>query len=103
MLNSETTFCLGGLRVLVAEDEYLAADEIATMLDRHGAVVVGPVSTVNDAHRLASSAILDGAVLDVHLRGAMVWPVAEVIMRRHIRFAFVSGYDAACCPQLYAR
>src|SRR3954471_21180460 len=103
MLNTETAFPLRDLRLLVAEDEYLVADEIATVLHRHGATVVGPISTVNDARRLARSTVLDGAVLDVNLRGAMIWEVADILMSRRIRLMFISGYDPTCCPERYAR
>lgn len=34
------------LRVLVAEDEYLLADDIASWLERAGATVIGPLPSV---------------------------------------------------------
>jgi CheY-like chemotaxis protein len=103
MLNTGTALLFHDLRVLVAEDEYLVADEIANVLGRRGATVVGPISTVYDARRLAGSQVLDGAVLDVNLRGAMTWEVADIIMDRRLPLVFVSGYDPTYCPERYAR
>jgi ferritin-like metal-binding protein YciE/ActR/RegA family two-component response regulator len=100
-MGSLPQFPLLGLRILLAEDDYLIADDVARMLERRGADVVGPVSTVADASRLAVSAALDGAVLDVNLRGDMVWPVADMLRARHVPTVFLTGYGVASCPDRY--
>jgi CheY-like chemotaxis protein len=98
---SAPQFPLRDLRILVAEDEYLLAEDVARMLERQGAKVVGPVSTVTDSRRLARYAALDGAALDVNLRGDMVWSVADVLLGRRVPVVFMSGYGATCCPERY--
>jgi len=100
-MGSVAQFPLLGLRILLAEDDYLIAEDVARMLERRGADVVGPVSTVADASRLAVSAALDGAVLDVNLRGDMVWPVADMLRARHVPTVFLTGYGVASCPDRY--
>src|SRR3954471_20160153 len=98
---SAPQFPLRDLRILVAEDEYLLAEDVARMLERQGAKIVGPVSTVTDSRRLARHAALDGAVLDVNLRGDMIWSVADFLLGRRAPVVFMSGYGATCCPEQY--
>ena len=38
---------LQGAKVLIVEDEYLIADDLARMLSQAGAILVGPVGTVS--------------------------------------------------------
>jgi DNA-binding NtrC family response regulator len=89
-------------RILVVEDEYYLADEMATELGDAGAVVLGPVGTVEDALRLIEEeSSVDAAVLDISLRGEKVFPVADRLAERSIRFVFVTGYDKLAIPNLY--
>ena len=94
---------LRGLRVLIAEDQYVLADDLQDGLRAAGAQVVGPVGSVEEALDLASTnTALDRALLDVNLRGEMVYPVADVLLERGIRIVFVTGYDQEFLPQRYA-
>jgi ActR/RegA family two-component response regulator len=59
---------LRGKRLLVVEDEYLIAVDLACLLEDRGVVVVGSAGSVGDALELISrEGALDGAVLDVNL------------------------------------
>jgi|SRR5208282_2423938 len=49
-----------------------------------GCHVVGPVSRLDAALRLARDEPLDAAILDVHIRGGQVYPVAEELLARNI-------------------
>jgi CheY-like chemotaxis protein len=84
---------LDGLRILVAEDNVLAAMEVEQVLKDCGCEPVGPVATVEQALRLAREERLDGAVLDVNLRDRAVFPVAEELVRRGVRMIFATGYE----------
>ena len=80
-------------RVLVVEDEYFVADDIARALSKAGAEVVGPVPTREEALGLLSSgARIDAAVLDINLRGDMAYPVADALRERGVPFVFATGY-----------
>ncbi|WP_293678657.1 response regulator [uncultured Phenylobacterium sp.] len=83
---------LTGLRILVVDDEPLVALMIEDLLADLGCEVVGPVASVADALPLAQIAGLSGALLDVNLGDEVVYPVAEVLQRAGIPFAFVTGY-----------
>ena len=80
-----------GLRILVAEDEALIAMALGAELGDLGAEVVGPAKTLARARDLAGSEPLDGAILDIDLRGELVYPAAEILAARGVPFVFCSG------------
>lgn len=94
---------LADYRILVVEDEYFIALQIASDIINAGAEVVGPVGTLENALRaLDEHARLDAAVLDINLRGEKVYPAADVLMARGIPFLFATGYDQAVIPERFA-
>lgn len=92
---------LAGRYYLVVEDEYLAATSMMTALEDEGAKVAGPVSNVADALELVCERAfeLDGAILDINLRGTMAYPVAEMLTEYQIPFIFVTGYECSAVPE----
>lgn len=80
-------------RVLVVEDEFFIAADYAAELERAGLEVVGPVGTIAEAVRCAREERLDGAILDMNLRGEPVLPAARLLVQRDVPFVLVSGYD----------
>ena len=90
---------LHGLRVLVVEDDWILADDIARLLSREGAAVVGPAGSVEAATRLAAAEDgLHAAVLDVKLRDGDVYDLARRLDARGVRLLFVSGWDPEAAP-----
>jgi DNA-binding response OmpR family regulator len=83
-----------GRRVLVVEDEFLAALATADFLKSVGCDVVGPAARLGAALHLARSEPLDLAVLDMNLAGEMVWPVAEALRSRNVPFLFLTACSA---------
>ena len=86
-------------RILVVEDEFFIAQEIADALEAAGFAVLGPCATVKKA--LAELAACDdcaGAVLDASLRQVSSLPVAEALAARGIPFAVVTGFSADQLP-----
>lgn len=101
-MNDRTGRELSGRRVLVVEDEYFVADDIARELQAHGADIVGPVPTLEGAFGLLDrEKHLDGAVLDMNLRGEMAFPVADALIARGVPFVFSTGYDKSVVPERY--
>lgn len=84
---------LDGLRILVVEDNFLAAEVVRDALERNGCTVVGPVGRVADGLRLAEREALDGAVLDINLNGERCFAIAEALRGRDVPFVFLTGYD----------
>jgi CheY-like chemotaxis protein len=90
-------------RVLVVEDESLVAMMLADMLSDLGCRVVGPFGVRAEALRaVTEGAPLDLALLDVNLGGDSVYDIAEVLKRRKVPYAFVSGYGAASIDSRHA-
>ena len=73
-------------------------------VEGRGAEVVGLAGSVRDALDLveAKGDRLDGAVLDINLRGERVYPVADALAARGVPFVFLTGYDARVIPDAYA-
>ena len=82
------------LRVLVVEDEWLIALDLADEVTAAGYEVIGPVLSVSAALELLDTVGPDAALLDVNLDGEMSYPIAEILAARSIPFIFVSGYAA---------
>jgi CheY-like chemotaxis protein len=91
-----------GLRVLIVEDEYFLAEDLADRFRRLGAEVLGPAGTVAEALRLASNVQIEAAILDVNLRGERVYPVADLLRQRQVPFVFASGYGGELEPESYS-
>jgi CheY-like chemotaxis protein len=89
---------LAGKRVLIVEDESMVAMLIEGLLEECECSIVGPCGTFEKALEAARTETFDLAVLDVNLRGTMVYPVAELLSERHIPFLFVSGYGDDAIP-----
>lgn len=92
-----------GKRILVVEDEYFIADDLALELEGHGAVVVGPVPSLNAALELIETRQVDAAILDIELDAETAYPVADALDRREIPFVFVSGTDPNKVPEPYCK
>ena len=86
---------LSSLKVLVVEDEALVSMLVEDMLTDLGCTIVGPAAEIEEALRLAGSAEIDAALLDVNLGGRPIFPVADALQTRGVPFAFASGYGEA--------
>ncbi len=93
---------LAGYRVLLVEDNFNIARALARALATHGAEIIGPVGTVKDAMgRLGADEHIDGALLDINLRGEFAYQVADVLQLRGVRVVFLTGYDETSIPPSY--
>ena len=86
---------LAGLRVLVVEDEFLVAMQIADALREWKCEVIGPVGTLDAAMAAVQRHTLDGALLDSNLHGRVITPVAEELSARSVPFIMVTGYASS--------
>jgi len=85
--------------VLVIEDDYLLADEIASALQGAGYRVVGPAATLDAANRLLADNKIDFGCLDVRLSGDETsLPMARSLAALGIPFVFLTAYPIAYLP-----
>lgn len=91
---------LSGRSIMIVEDDYFAACELADHFRLARANVLGPFSTVDAAFHHAEAAEL--AVLDVALRDHQVFPLADWLLEAAVPFVFYSAQDAAAIPRRFA-
>jgi len=83
-----------GQRILIAEDEGLIALQVEELLLELGCIVVGPVSRVQDVIERLDNEQVDGAILDVNLRGGTIFSVLPSVIKLGLPFIISSGYEA---------
>ncbi|WP_189338480.1 response regulator [Sphingobium sp. SCG-1] len=88
-------------RILVVEDEYFLASDLAEAIGGTGAKVVGPSGRLADARELAKNEKLNIAVLDVNLRGEMVFDLLDELLDRQVPVLLATGYSRSALPDRY--
>lgn len=86
-------------RVLIVEDEYFIAQDLAEALQEAGAMVVGPAAHYDEALAAIANDGCDAAVIDLNLAGEADFRVADELARRGVPFVFATGYDAGIVPE----
>jgi DNA-binding response OmpR family regulator len=89
---------MAATRILVVEDEFLIALDIASALEQGGLTVIGPVASVDEAVQALEREAIDAALLDANLGGQSVSGLADALAARGLPFAFVSGYGREQLP-----
>jgi CheY-like chemotaxis protein len=80
--------------ILIVEDEFVVAMDLALLLQGAGYTVLGPVSSVAQALELLRHWRPKAALLDVVLRGGeRVTPVARVLAAMEVPFILASAQD----------
>ena len=97
------TESLAGARVLILEDEFFLADDLARALRDAGGEPVGPVATIAQAEAIVDSERLDAAILDLNLRGEMASDFAERLAATELPCVIVSGYGEDGLPESLTR
>lgn len=87
-----------GLSILVLEDDFYLAQEIADVLEGAGAVVLGPYGDEREALRIIQLSAPDCAVLDMNLGYGPTFETARILKGLSIPFILATGYDASAIP-----
>ena len=90
-------------RVLIVEDNLFLALGLVRLLRPKGVEIIGPVATVKEALAVVNnSERIDGAVLDINLRGELVYPVVDALRPKGVRIMFMTAYDETWVKPAYA-
>ena len=89
-------------RVLLVEDEAIVGMMMKDLLTELGFEVVGPFGRVCEAIRVIDREQLQAAVLDVNLRGEMIYGLADELTGRGVPLVFVTGYGAETIEARFA-
>ena len=81
--------------VLVAEDEFLVAADLAETVEVSGFTVDGPYPTLSSADDALGAQRPDCALLDVRLADAEVFPLADKLRDADVPIVFHSGHLTA--------
>lgn len=84
---------LRGMRVLVAEDEWLAADTLSVLLEEEGACVVGPFPTAAESLAALGGRRIDFALVDMRLRDGFADPLVKGLLARGIPYAVITAFE----------
>ncbi|WP_068091455.1 response regulator [Novosphingobium rosa] len=85
---------LADQRVLIAEDELLIAVDLTEAFEEAGAVILGPVSSIEAAlSLLENEPDIHLGIVDLNLGGELAYPLAQALAQRNVPFMFSTGYD----------
>jgi CRP-like cAMP-binding protein len=81
-------------KILVVEDNSLVADAICEIVRDSGCDVAGAVGHVQQGVQFLADSVVDGAVVDINLHGALSFPICNELQRRNVPFFFLTGYPS---------
>jgi DNA-binding response OmpR family regulator len=93
-----TTTILQGRTILVTEDDPLIGLLLVDVLERAGAIVLGPFPSLQTATAALMSQLPDAALLDVNLLDGDVYPLATHLQQSDVPYVLFSGSDPAKVP-----
>ena len=89
---SQGTVSLAGKRILIVEDSPVVGPFTADLLEELGCITVGPAPKMAVGRQLIEAEKIDGAMVDMHIRGERVFPLCEALVGRNVPFVLTSGY-----------
>lgn len=94
-----TTQVTAGPRLLLVEDEYVLAQDLARRLHGLGAEIVAFAASVEKAIQLARNhAGITGAVLDIAVGDELIYPAIPILRERGVSIVFATARAAAVVP-----
>lgn len=88
---------LSGLRILIVEDEFVVAMEVAQQIEDLGATVVASVGSLEEARQEAAKGV-DGVLLDVQVGNDKTFELAEALQAAGTPFILTTGFDRSLLP-----
>jgi DNA-binding response OmpR family regulator len=88
-------------RILLVEDDFLVGLQLKEDLTAAGYVTLGPFNSLASARDAARRLAFDLAVLDVNLKGELVFPLADELAARGLPLILLTGYQTADLPERF--
>jgi CheY-like chemotaxis protein len=88
--------------VLIVEDEPLIAMMLEDFLESLGHKTAGIAESVQEALAKVEEGGFDVAIIDVHLKGEHVWPVADRLTEKGLPFIVATGGHISPPPREHA-
>lgn len=85
---------LKGVRVLIAEDEWIVADNLSVLAEEEGAWVVGPCARTASALTELEAQCVDFAVVDMRLLDGFADMLVSELVHRGIPFMVLTAFEA---------
>lgn len=92
---------LAGRRILIVEDQFIAALEMKDLVQERGGTVIGPTARLDQALKLVRSERLDAGILDFALNSGTSETLADELIGQEVPVIFVTGYAAASLPDRF--
>jgi two-component SAPR family response regulator len=89
-------------KVLIVEDDYFQAADYRDLLTEAHCLVLGPVSTEQEALDLLVHEVPDIAILDLNLGSGTSFALARFIRAQDIPVCFATGYDCSSIPEEFS-
>ena len=96
-----TNGSVSGKRLLLVEDEALVGMMMKDSLTELGFSVIGPFSRIADAMQAAREETFQAAILDINVKGEMIYDLADAIAARDIPLIFVTGYGSEAIEERF--
>jgi two-component SAPR family response regulator len=89
---------LGGLSILVVEDDFIIGLMLCSEIGGAGGIAIGPLNSVAEALKEIEAQTVDLAILDAKLADGSSADLAAGLSKRRIPYVVVSGYEKANLP-----
>jgi CheY-like chemotaxis protein len=96
------TYDVPSHRILLVEDEAMVAMLVEDMLEDLGHELIRVANRLEEAIAAARNEVVDLAILDLNLGGALTYPAADVLVERGIPFIFATGYGSGGLKEAYS-
>ena len=94
---------LAGLRVLIAEDDYLVGAFLADFITLCDGTMIGPVRDEKDVLPKIDQESVDCTIIDLKLNDAPCYPLIEALTARGVSVIITTGYPLFSIPIKFHR
>jgi DNA-binding NtrC family response regulator len=80
--------------VLIVEDSWNVAQSLRSIVEKAGALPLGPVPTVREALKVVETRPVSLVLVDMNLRDGFADPLVDELISRSIPYIIITAYEA---------